>query len=574
MNKKDKLEELDFIEGDKFVPYLNSNKLPDVASEFVWSGPLGDKRVKELNKARKSIVQFAERFYYITTTDDGKQKIKLYPAQRRVLKSLEDNRFCAVLATRQVGKSTMMSIFALHMAIFSPDTRIVILANKENTAKNILRGIKRAYENLPNWLKGSVTQWDKTELIFGNGSSIATSTTTSSSSRGDTAKCVIIDEMGHIPSQMIDEFWLSVIPVVSASSTSKIFAVSTANGTANKFYSVYMQGVKKEAGWVSERIDWWEVPGRDEKWKATQIALLGSEASFEQEYGNSFDTARTGVLEPEIIDQMRREVEEPKYVMDDGNYKIWKEPQKGHIYVMGCDIGEGVGETASVINVIDITDLTRIEQVAIYRNNKINQYQLSKVIYEKAGQWGNPYLAMERNGPGNTTLSTLIEKYQYKKTINYLPSGAQDDERPGIYSHTNVKLEGVTNLRYWGNEIRCLKINDLQTLQELITFIKHPNGMWKKQNGNNIYDDCVTSLIWALFVLKTEIAERYYEIVEYDENGRPMKLNRGEYDADGEASGLSVFKGFDFGDVPEIDLYDETTGAEIAKYAAEGWIPL
>ena len=80
------------------------------------------------------------------------------------------------------------------------------------------------------------------------------------------------------------------------------------------------------------------------------------------------------------------------------------------------------------------------------------------------------------------------------------------------------------NMRYWLNTLRAMKIYDLGTVHELQTFVRYPNGTWKGKPGTSIYDDKVMSLVWALFVLEQSICERYYEIVSYDEQGKPLKL--------------------------------------------------
>ena len=91
--------------------------------------------------------------------------------------------------------TTLMTIYALWLACFNSDKRIVIVANKEKTAIMILRRIKMAYEELPNWLKPGADQWGGTEVIFGNGSSIAISTTTGSAVRGESVNCIGGDEL-------------------------------------------------------------------------------------------------------------------------------------------------------------------------------------------------------------------------------------------------------------------------------------------------------------------------------------------------------------------------------------------
>ena len=92
---------------DKY--YLGNSNLPSANMEFEWT----PKMVRELKKAKQNILYFAENFFYIVNLDKGKMRIPLYASQKRVLRSLRDNRFVACLASRQTGKTTMMTIYAL-----------------------------------------------------------------------------------------------------------------------------------------------------------------------------------------------------------------------------------------------------------------------------------------------------------------------------------------------------------------------------------------------------------------------------------------------------------------------------
>lgn len=91
-----------------------------------------------------------------------------------------------------------------------------------------------------------------------------------------------------------EEFLQSVFPVVSSSKTSKIIIVSTPNGMGNEFYRTWNRaqlnlndGLDPNLKWQSVKIDWWEVPGRDEKWQKQQLETFnGSMDKFLQEYGN------------------------------------------------------------------------------------------------------------------------------------------------------------------------------------------------------------------------------------------------------------------------------------------------
>jgi hypothetical protein len=166
--------------------YMNNPNLPSKGSVFEYSS----QQIKQLKKATRNLLYFAESFFHIISLDDGKQKIKLHPAQKRALRKMRDNRFFILLASRQIGKTTMMTIYALWIACFNKDQKILIVANKEGTAIEIMQRIRMAYEELPNWLKPGVEEYGKTAVTFANGTRIGISTTTGTAARGQSVNCV------------------------------------------------------------------------------------------------------------------------------------------------------------------------------------------------------------------------------------------------------------------------------------------------------------------------------------------------------------------------------------------------
>ena len=93
----------------------------------------------------------------------------------------------------------------------------------QETAKNIFKRIKLAYEMLPNFMKPGVIAYAKEGMELANGSSIGISTTTSDAARGESINCLLLDEAAFIPPEFMDDFWESVFPVISSSKKSKIF---------------------------------------------------------------------------------------------------------------------------------------------------------------------------------------------------------------------------------------------------------------------------------------------------------------------------------------------------------------
>jgi hypothetical protein len=476
----------------------------------------------------------------------------------------------------------MMTIYTLWVACFSDDQRILVVANKEQTAINIFKRIRLAYEQLPNWLKPGVVEYGKTSMTLTNGSSIGISTTSSDAGRGDSCNCLVLDELAFIDNHLVESFWKSVYPIISSSKKSKIFIASTPNGTGNLFHDLYSNAIKGKNNWCASRIDWWEIPGRDEKWKQDTIQSLGSTQIFDQEFGCQFIETGESVLDEELVRKTSLTICESRHIFEDGDYHVWSLPDENRTYTIGVDISEGVGEAASVIQVLDITDLTEIEQVAVYHNNKISPYNFTTKLLEILQQWGSPPALIERNNCGAQVVDALLNVHGYENIVNYTPGKNQQIERPGVIAHTNTKYKGVMNMKYWLSELYAVKIRDQKTLEELKTFVRYPNGTWKAVKGTNINDDRVMSLIWALMILETAITEQFYDIVEVDRNNKPAIVERLDYGTKYFSDTLSLYgdekHATGYNTLP-IYIDSETVGGqtqsmldqEVSDLAEQGW---
>jgi len=505
--------------------YLGNKNLPTANAEFDYAS--NPKWVADIQKCRKNILYFAENFFYIVNLDRGKEQIDLYNYQKKILRSLRDFRFVVLLASRQIGKSTLLTIYALWIACFNEDQNILIVANKESTAINIFKRVRLAYEQLPNYLKPGAVEYGKTSMTLGNGSSIGISTTSSDAGRGSSVNCLILDELAFIDNHLVEQFWRSVYPIISSSKKSKIFIASTPNGTDNLFYELYHGALEGKNDWKAERVDWWEVPGRDEEWREKTIRSLGSVEAFEQEFGNVFLQSGESSVNEKMFEEMKTEIREPNFIYDDGKYLLWDTFKQDRIYVAGVDISEGIGSAASVIQIFDITNLRNIEQVAIYHDRNISPYNFTAKLHEILQHWGSPLACIERNNCGAQVVDQLKNTLHYDNIVSYGTKAAGN--KIGVQAHTNTKYKGVTNMRYWLNELQVVKIRDINTLIELKNFIRYPNGTWGARPGVDSWDDRVMSLVWAFIVLENELAEKYFEVAEFDENKKPLKIKSLDY---------------------------------------------
>ena len=243
--------------------------------------------------------------------------------------------------------------------------------------------------------------------------------------------------------------------------------------------------------------------------------ILSHNCTFHESGESSIDEA--------LFYEMSQKCIEPIHILDDGSYKIWEEPNPENIYVAGVDISEGVGIDASVIQIIDITDPRDIKQVACYHNNQIPPLEFSNKVHTILKNWGSPLVLIERNNCGAQVVDRLAFDVGYEKVVSYEAKVA-NRSRPqmGMIAHTNTKYKGVMNMRYFINEMKCVTIRDLNTLKELRDFVRYPNGTWKAKGG--FHDDRVMSLMYGLYILEKEITERYFDILELDDHGKPCSI--------------------------------------------------
>jgi phage FluMu gp28-like protein len=149
----------------------------------------------------------------------------------------------------------------------------------------MLTRITLALENLPFFLQPGCKTLNKGSIEFSNNSRIIAAATSGSSIRGMSVNLLFLDEFAFV--ENAGEFYTSTYPVVSSGKTSRVIITSTANGIGNIYHKLWEGAVQGTNEYKPFRVDWWDVPGRDEEWKRQTISNT-SELQFDQEFGNTF----------------------------------------------------------------------------------------------------------------------------------------------------------------------------------------------------------------------------------------------------------------------------------------------
>ena len=461
--------------------------------------------LEEYIKCKESVEYFAENYVKVIHIDYGLIPFKPYPYQRELFKSFQNERFSVVLACRQSGKSISTCAYLLHYAIFNSEKFVAILANKAATAKEMLSRITLMLENLPFFLQPGCKVLNKGSIEFSNNTRMEAHATSSSSIRGKSVSLLYLDEFAFVENDV--EFYTSTYPVVSSGKTSRVIITSTANGIGNMFHKIYEGAVQGTNEFHDCRVDWWDVPGRDEKWKEQTIANT-SQDQFEQEFGNSFGrgTGRTLISPTQLLALRAINPIEVK-----GGTHIYTRPKELHNYVMAIDTARGRGQDYSVFSVIDVTEIP-FKQVACFRDNMISPLLFPDFIYKMAKWYNDAYLIVESNDQGSLVWRALRYEFEYE---NMYVGKVANGTTFGLEQTRKTKRIGCSNLKDLIEEGK-LEVIDAETIRELGTF-EAKGSSYEATQGN--HDDLVMSLVMFGYFASTNM----FTYVT-DENMRDMMV--------------------------------------------------
>ena len=156
------------------------------------------------------------------------------------------------------------SIMMLHYVLFNNNKNVLVTANKLDTAVEVLDKVREIYQRLPFFLQQGIVNWNQKFMVFENKSRIKGFATTKTSSIGQTADFLYLDEFAYLPDNIADKFYKSVFPTVSNIENSKIIITSTPNGF-NLFHKLLTEAEKPEgekSSYCAKRVYWWQVPKR------------------------------------------------------------------------------------------------------------------------------------------------------------------------------------------------------------------------------------------------------------------------------------------------------------------------
>ena len=487
-----------------------------------------EEQVIEFLKCKEDPVYFANKYIKIVSLDEGLTQFHPYDFQEKLINNFHNNRFNICKMPRQTGKSTTVVSYLLHYAVFNDSVNIGILANKAATARELLQRLQTAYENLPKWMQQGILSWNKGSMELENGSKILAASTSASAVRGMSFNILFLDEFAFVPNHVADSFFASVYPTITSGKNTKVIIVSTPHGM-NHFYRMWHDAERNKNEYIPTDVHWSEVPGRDEKWKATTIANT-SEQQFKVEFECEFLGSVNTLINPAKLKNLVYE----NPIKRNAGLDIYEDPQENHEYLLTIDVARGIGNDYSAFIVFDITQFP-YKIVAKYRNNEIKPMLFPNIINDVGKGYNNAWVLIEVNDIGDQVASIMHYDLEYDNILMAAMRGRAGQvvgtgfsgkkSQLGVRMTAAVKKLGCSNLKTMMEDDKLLT-TDYEIISELTTFAQKGNSFEAEEGCNDDLAMCLVIFSWL-------VAQDYFkEMTENDVRKRIYEEQRNQIEQD------------------------------------------
>jgi len=486
---------------------------------------------------------------YLQTYDNTQKKfvpLELFPDQLQLIHDYEQYNENITRKYRQAGVSTVTAAWIskkLQFAKPEAPERVLIIANKRDTAIEMANKIRGFIDQWPDWINVgySPDKNSETRYRLNNGCEVKAVATSKDALRGYTPTILIFDEAAYIEAG--EDFWSA--SMASLSTGGKIILISTPNGFDPIYHAIYQQSIHGENNFHITDLTWYNDPRytkdliwlkvddmvhymlNRELYNDDEITIHAKDKSeypelikqgykpfsswfegmakkfkfdrrqiaqeIECDFLGSGDSVIPKEIQNNIVKNMVRTPIE-KYMM--GQLWQWKEPIIGHRYIMGIDVSRGDSDDFSSINIIDFDDR---EQVLEYVG-KIPPDDLASIAYK----WGllyEAFIVVDITGGMGVATSRKLQEFGYKDLfidgINVKDTWSYNekllDKIPGI----NFNSKRTQIVATFEEQLRHDFIVRSQRLaSELNTFV-YINGRPDHMKGT--HDDSIMSIAIAMY---------------------------------------------------------------------------
>jgi len=487
---------------------------------------------------------------YLQTYDNTQKKyvpLELFPDQIQLINDYEKYNENITRKYRQAGVTTVTAAWIskkLQTAKPENPERVLIIANKRDTAIEMANKIRNFLDQWPEWINVGFSPDKNSESRFrlNNGCEVKAVATSADALRGYTPTILVFDEAAYIEAG--EDFWAA--SMASLSTGGKIILISTPNGYDPIYYGVYDQAIRGINDFHITDLRWFKDPRytKDLRWiKCQDIVhyMLNREQynddevvmwnfdienykDFEEDGYKPFSSwfesmskkfkydrrkiaqelecdflgSGDGVIPNDIQENIAKNmIRVPKEKYMQGTFWQWKDPIQGHRYIMGVDVSRGDSEDFSSINIIDFDDR---EQVVEYIG-KIPPDDLAAIAYKWGILYGNAFIVIDITGGMGIATSRKLQEMNYK---NLFIDGINTQN---IWEYNKKAMEKIPGINFNNKRTQIVaafeeqlrkgfQVRSNRLLNELNTFV-YINGRPDHMKG--AHDDSIMSMSIALY---------------------------------------------------------------------------
>ena len=501
---------------------------------------------------------------YLQTYDNTVSKyvpLELFPDQVSLLEDYENFNENIALKYRQAGVSTVTAAWASKKLVFAKKTKpekILIIANKLDTAQEMANKIRSFVEQWPSWVDVGFTKEKNAQKHYKltNGCEVKAVATSKDALRGYTPTILIFDEAAYIEADA--DFWSACM--ASLSTGGKVIVISTPNGHDPIYYEIFDQAIRGMNDFKISEMYWYKDPRytkdlyliqtediidyflnrenyskdlikvlenydvtNDEHYTQLKhymsIGYKPSSSWFEsmvkklkydkrkvsQELECNFLGSGDNVFDSKTLQKIRENfISEPQNKMMSNSLWIWKEPVQGHRYVMGVDVSRGDSEDFSTFQIIDFDER---EQVAEFVG-KLPPDIMAEICYK----WANMYSAfvvIDITGGMGVSTSRKMQELGYKNLyvdgVDYQNKWKYDPKQAEKIPGINFNSKRVQIISALEESVRHdFSLKSSRLLNEMNSFV-YINGRPDHQKGG--HDDLIMSIAMAMYVAESSFSQ-------------------------------------------------------------------
>jgi hypothetical protein len=443
----------------------------------------------------------------------GKIPFHLFPFQETTLTDFTKHRYNIVLKSRQTGISTLVAGYSLWKMIFNEDFMVMVIATKQDVAKNLVTKVRVMNDYLPSWLKIESSEDNKLSLRYTNGSMIKATSSGEDAGRSEALSLLVFDEAAFIKN--IEDIWISSQSTLSTGGDAIV--LSTPNGVGNFFHKTWVKAVEnpEDNEFNPIKLHWTVHPERDQEWRDRQDAIIGKKGAA-QECDCDFISSGDQVIDAEILEFYRETYCQPPLEKTgiDGNLWKWEYPDYTKSYMVVADVARGDATDYSACHVIDVENAVQVAEYV----GKLGTRDFGNFLVALSTEYNEALLVIENANVGWAVIQQVIDRgyqnlFYMSKDLKYVDTERQMTNR--YYAEERQMVAGfsttqrtrpliISKLDQYFKE-NAITVRSTRLIEQLMVFIW--NGS-KAEAMRGYNDDLVMSMSIGLWVRDTALRLR------------------------------------------------------------------